>query len=143
MKQLTLTACLVIGIAMVGFAGAPATKAYSLTIKLAGNHDHVVTVCTLIRTAEPFEVALTDAKTQTLLSGKLEHAKSRGMRLELEVWQGRGERGEFDRLGYELTLGGAMARPVVVYTRNHPGVEEPEITVADGGCPTLKDDELK
>ena len=143
MRQLTLMACLVVGIATVGFAGEQTTKAYSLTIKLTGNHDPTFTICTLVRTAEPFEVALTDAKIQTFLSGKLRHAKNKGLRLELEVWQGRGERGDFDRLGYELKLGGAAERPVVVYTRNHPGVEEPEIILADGGCPTLKDDEPK
>jgi len=137
-------ACLVVGIAAVGFSGVHSTKAYSLTIKLTGSRDPIFTVCTLIRTAEPFEVALTNGKTQTLLSGKLKREKNEGMPLELEVAQGHGDRWDFDRLGYELKLGGAAERPVVVYTRNHPGVDEPEITLAgDGGCPTLKDDDPK
>ena len=143
MRQLTLMACLVAGVATVGFAGAHATKAYSLTIRLKGNHDPMFTVCTLVRTAEPFEVALTNGKTQTVLSGKLQHAKNEGIPLELEVAQGRGDRWDFDRLGFKLKLGVAAERPVVVYTRNHPGVEEPEITLADGGCLTLKDDDPK
>ena len=143
MRQLTVMACLVVGIATVGFGGAHTTKAHSLTMKLMGNHAPMLTVCTLVRTAEHFEVALTNGKTQTVLSGKLEQAKNDGIPLELEVAQGRGDRWDFDRLGYELKVGGAAERPVVVYTRNHPGIEEPEITLADGGCPTLKDDDLK
>ena len=143
MRQLTLMACLVVSIATVGFAGAHTTKAYSLTIKLTGNQEPMFTVCTLVRIEEPFEVALTDGKSQTFLWGKLQHAKNKGMiRLELEISKGRGDHSDFDRLGYELKLG-ATERPVVVYTRNHPGVEEPEITLADGGCPTLKDDDPK
>ena len=142
MRQLTLMACLLVGIATVGFAGAHTTRAYSLTIKLTGNRDPMFTVCTLVRTDEHFEVALTNGKTQTVLSGKLQRAKNEGIPLELEVAQGRGDRWDFDRLGYELKLGGAE-RPVVVYTRNHPGVEEPEITLADVGCPTLKGDDPK
>jgi hypothetical protein len=65
----------VVGIATASFAGVHIKKAYSLTIKLTGNYDPIFTVCTLVRTAEPFEIALTNGKTQTVLSGKLQRSR--------------------------------------------------------------------
>jgi len=50
-----------------------------------------------------------------------------GVPLELEVAQGRADRWHFDRLGYELKLGGAAGRPVVVYTSNHPDVKSQKL----------------
>lgn len=132
-------ASLVVGITVVGFAGSHTTKARSLTMRLPENYDPLLTVCTLVRTGEPFEVALTNGKTQTILSGKLQPARNEVIPLELEVARGRGERWDFDRLRYELTLGSAVKGPVAVLTRNHPGNEEPALTLADGGCPTLED----
>lgn len=136
MRQFILVPCLVAGIAAGSFAGTRKSKAYSLTIKLAGSHDPVSTACTLVRTGERFELALTDGKIQTVLLGKVQRAGNEGFLLELELSQGNDGRWDFDSLGYELKLGG-VGRPAIVYTRNHPGVEEPQVTLADGGCSTL------
>jgi hypothetical protein len=73
-------------VATSSLVAAPAQSkgGFSLTIELKAPYDPPLTVCTLVRTDEPFYVVLTNGKTNTILSGKLQKAKQQVFALQLD-----------------------------------------------------------
>jgi hypothetical protein len=127
------------GIASVAAAGAQTNKGLSLTVNLLGQYDPNLTVCTRVRSDEPFVVVLTNGKIETNVSGKLQRHKKQRFTLELAVAQGNSHGWIFDRLIYQLELGVRAKGPEIVETRNHPSgpkLEDLEITLARGSCPS-------
>jgi hypothetical protein len=103
--------------------GAPGQSKdeFSIAIELKAPYDPRLSVCTLVRTNEPFYVVLTNGKTNTIFSGKLQELKQKVFPLELDVSQGSNNHGWIrDNDVYELKLDAAVARPIIVETKNHP-----------------------
>jgi len=114
---------------------------FSLSVALKAEYDPKLTVCTLVRTDKPFYVVLTNGRTNTILSGKLQEPKQQVFTLELAVSQGNTQHGWiYDNGVYEPKLGVAVGRPIIVRTQNHPTNYEREIVVTRDPCPTLDDD---
>src|SRR5579864_4187440 len=77
-------------VATSSLVAAPAElkRDFSLAIELKVPYDLQLSVCTLVRTDEPFYVVLTNGKTNTILSGKLQKVKQQAFPLQLDVSQG-------------------------------------------------------
>jgi len=120
-------------------APAQSKEEFSLAIKLKAPYDPRLSVCTLVRTDEPFYVVLTNGKTNTAFSGKLQKAKQQVFPLQLDVLQGNNHGWIHDNGIYELKLDAAVARPIIVETQNHPTDYEREITLSHDGCRSLND----
>ena len=133
-----------VGTASLTVAAARPNQQFSLTVKLRGHYNPTLTVCALVRAAEPFEIVLTNGETETRLSGQLQRPEKRGFQLELAVAQGKDDRWVFDRLVYKPQLDAAMVQPAVVETSNHasdnPKLEDREITLSHSGCASLSED---
>ena len=131
---------------MVSAAFAQTDGGIRLIVKLTGQYDPNSTVCTRVRTEEPFEVVLTNGKKNTIFWGELRRPKKRVFQLELAVFQGNDDVGIFDRGIYQLQLGVAVRGPVVVETSNHPSDNprvDREITLVRGSCPTPDESAMK
>jgi len=123
-------------------AGGQSKEELSLAIELKAPYDLRLSVCTLVRTDEPFYVVLTNGKTHTILSGKLHKAKQQIFPLQLDVSQGNNHGWIRDNDVYELKLDATVARPMIVETKNHPTDYKREITLSHDGCSSLNDDVL-
>jgi len=119
-------------------APAESKEQFSLSIELKAPYDQRLSVCTLVRTGEPFYVVLRNGKTNTIFSGKLQEAKQQVFPLQLDVSQGNNHGWIRDNGVYELRLNAAVARPVMVVTQNHPTDYERGITLSHG-CASLSD----
>lgn len=112
---------------------------FRLAIVLKAQYNPALTVCTLVRTDEPFSVVLASGNTNTILSGKLEKAKQDIFALQLDVSQGSDEHGWISDSGvYKLKLDAAVGRPIIIERQNHPTKYEREIVLTKGICPSLK-----
>jgi hypothetical protein len=112
---------------------------FSLTVELKAPYDPRLSVCTLVRTEKPFYVVLTNGKTNTRFSGKLQKAKQQVFPLQLDVSQGNNHGWISDNGIYELKLDAAVARPIIVERENHPTHYERQITLSHDGCRSLED----
>lgn len=130
---------MVFWVATTSLVAVPAQSkgGFSLTIELKAPYDPPLTVCTLVRTDEPFYVVLTNGKTNTILSGKLQEAKQQVFPLQLDVAQGNNRGWVRDNGVYKLKLEAAVARPIIVGSQNHPTDYERKITLSHDGCPSL------
>jgi len=130
-------------LATSSLVGAPGQSKdeFSIAIELKSPYGPRLSVCTLVRTDEPFYVVLTNGKTNTIFSGKLQELKQKVFPLELDVSQSSNNHGWIrDNDVYELKSEAAVARPIIVETKNHPTNYDREITLSRDGCPVLTND---
>jgi len=126
-------------VAASSLVAAPPKEGLSLAIELKAPYDPPLSMCTLVRTDEPFYVVLTNGKTSTIFSGKLERAKQQIYPLQLDVSQGNDHGWISDNDVYELKLDAAVTRPIIVERQNHPTHYERKITLSQHICPSLSD----